>query len=227
LKRFRFVVLAWALVALLALFGDPAAAADGDGVLAFETAEFAFSESDTPPVYGWTTRPLPQSLLEEEARSHNQHRLTVWVRVHFDRADIGTGPQALYTQDVAERYIAYLNDIDIHRTYAGKDEWTIGWNRPVLATIPSRSLHPGNNVLLLRVDSSLNWFLHVGQVKIGAASSLHPLYNSRFFWRIKGTEIANYIMFALTVITFLLWWIRRKQEPELKWLVGIGIIYFI
>ena len=216
-----------ALVALVFFFQHHAVAADRDGILTFNTAEFAFSETDAPPVSGWTRRPLPQRSLEEEARAHGQRHITVWVRVRFNRSEIGAGPQALYTQDIAERYVAYLNGVDIHRTYAGKDEWTIGWNRPVLATVPAQALLPGTNELLLRVDSSLDWFLHVGQVKIGPITSLRPLYNNHFFWRIKGTEIANYIMLALTVITFLFWRIRRRQEPELKWLIAIGIVYFV
>lgn len=223
----RSFALLWAAAALTWVMIGPVVAADSDPVVSFKTAEFAFSESDTPPTSGWTKRPLPQLSLEEEARLREQERLTIWVRLRFDRSEIGTGTQALYTQDIAERYVAYLNGIDIHRTYADKDEWTIGWNRPELASVPFQALRPGSNELLLRVDSSLDWFLVVGDVKIGAVKQLRPLYNSRYFWRIKGAEIANYIMLALTALTFLFWRLRRKQEPELVWLIGIGIAYFV
>jgi signal transduction histidine kinase len=227
LIRAIVAALVWGALAFLTLVSGSASAADRERVLSFTSAEFAFSESDTPPVSGWSRRPLPQLSLEEEARAMKQHRTTVWVRLRFDRQDIGSSPQALYTQDIAERYIAYLNGTDIHRTYAAKDEWTIGWNRPVLVLLPAKALRPGTNELLLRVDSSLDWFLVVGQVKVGPIDTLRPLYTSRYFWRIKGTETANYIMLVLTVITFLLWLRRHRQEPELAWLIALGVAYFV
>jgi signal transduction histidine kinase len=227
LIHIRLAAVVWWFSVFLIFATGSAIAAERDQVISFESAKFAFSESDTPPVSGWSIRPLPQLSLEEEARRMKQHHMTVWVRLRFDRQDIGTSAQALYTQDIAERYIAYLNGTDIHRTYAGKDERTIGWNRPVLVTLPAKALRPGMNELLLRVDSSLDWFLFVGQVKIGPIATLRPLYNSRYFWRIKGAATANYIMLVLTVIAFMLWLRRHRQEPELAWLIALGIAYFV
>lgn len=190
-------------------------------------AEFAVSESDTPPASGWTRRPLPQLSLEEEARARKHHRITVWVRARFDMDQLGSGPHALYTEDIAERYVAYLNGVEVYRTYAGKDDRVIGWNRPVLVPLPAQALRAGPNELLLRVDSALDWFLVVGDIRLAPLAELRPLHARQTLWRVKGAEIANYIVLALTAVTFLLWLSRRRQEPELAWLAALGIAYFI
>ncbi|MFZ1743996.1 MAG: hypothetical protein WAT93_14170, partial [Pontixanthobacter sp.] len=227
----RGIALLAMVVALLVVVGlGGCADRQGQGsqrVTELRDAEIAFSTSENPPVTGWRHATLPLWSLEEEARARENGHMVVWIRFRFDAAAAGEGPGALYTEDVAERYVAWLNGANIHRTYAGADDQVLGWNRPELVVLPSGALRPGVNELVMRVDTGVNWFLSVGHVKVGSFKILRSEYRWRHFWRIDAPRAANLILLALTGFTFLLWLARREYEPEWIWLVGIGALYFI
>lgn len=217
------------LLWLVLLLGACAVAPDlsRGTVTDLHNAEVAFSTSDQPPEQGWRAATLPLWSLEEAARANENGGMVAWVRFRFDGRIAGPEPHALYTEDVAERYIAWLNGANVHRTYAGKDDRVLGWNRPELVVLPTGALRAGQNELILRVDTGVRWFLSVGHVKIGALGVLRDYHRHRHFWRIDGPRAANLILLALTLFTFVLWLARRKSEPELIWLVGIGVLYFV
>lgn len=232
----------WILVSLtlLALVGFAAALAEppsvarpfqtegsgDDRVIDFTRGEIAFAHQGSIPASGWQARDVPAVWLSDEARAKQDKVLSAWLRVRFDRADIGGPPVAIYTENNRERLSIFLNGVELFRNYKDATSQTMGWNRPYIIPLPQKLLRSADNELVLKVVSNRQFSLGFGTVKIGSQNILGRLYSHQYFWRISGVAAANYAMLFLTGAVFLMW-LARPKENQLLWLCATGLAWFV
>lgn len=197
-----------------------------DRVIDFVRGEIAFAHQTSIPATGWQERKVPSIWLSDEARSQQGDILSAWLRVRFDRSDIGTAPAVIYTENNRERLTVFLNGVELFRNYRSSTSPTLGWNRPYIVPVPQSLLRDGNNELVLNVESNRQFSLGFGTIKVGSQDTLGELYSSQYFWRISGVAAANYAMLFLTIAVFLMW-LGRPKEHQLLWLCATGIAWFV
>jgi signal transduction histidine kinase len=195
-------------------------------VIQFTQGEIAFANQGSIPKSGWSERNVPAIWLSDEARAKQKNVLSAWLRVRFDRADIGGPPVAIYTENNRERLTVFLNGVELFRNYKDDRSQTMGWNRPYILPLPQKLMREANNELVLKVVSNRQFSLGVGTVKIGSQNILGRLYSHQYFWRISGVAAANYAMLFLAGAVFLMW-LARPKEHQLLWLCASGIAWFV
>jgi signal transduction histidine kinase len=225
----------WIAALLLALLTIPSASAQNaatveqgtkGATLLFRDADVAFSTGKGIPASGWKRMVPPTAWFAPSFYKEHPHDTAAWGRWQFDRASVGQGPLAIYTENNRERFVLYVNGADIFRNYPDDSYNALGWNRPYLVHVPERLLRPGMNEIVLRVDSGAGTNVGLGKVRIGPASDLRPLHDWFYFWRIGGPQIANWSMLILSLGVFLLW-LGRRSGPEYLWLVATGLFWFL
>jgi signal transduction histidine kinase len=194
-------------------------------LLNFKRGDVAFSESKTPPVTGWEHRDVEAvSMFEEAYRRVPGHKLVFWVKLRFPREALGNGPQVLGTDHTSDRFIVFLNGVDVYRTFADENDRQFNWNRPRIAGLPEGLLRPGMNEVAIRIDTGVAYNLRLGAARIGPFAVLQSSYDWRYFWRIQGPQTINGILLVLTIGVLLFWLVRRK-EREFGWLVLVGCLW--
>jgi signal transduction histidine kinase len=191
-------------------------------MLTFAAAEFNLSTARTPPVSGWWKHELPDINLVEPARAAHLAPPTVWIRMRFDRASLGTRPIALYGALFCEDFILYLNGAEIYRTRGDDDRATFAWNQPLFVWLPPAMLHPDRNELLVRVQSENTQRLGSGTVWIGADNDIRTAYDRGYFFTNIAPQIISGYLLILTIgaVSF---WIKRPTERVYLWLAFLGI----
>jgi signal transduction histidine kinase len=198
--------------------------ADG-ALLDFQKGEIAFSDSMTPPTSGWEYRQIARvSFIQEAYRRVPSHKRVFWARFRFPREALGNGPQAFGTDHTSDRFILYLNGIDVYRTFEKEDDRQFNWNRPRMALLPTRLLRPGINEILVRVDTGVNYNLRLGAARIGPLSVIQASYDWRYLVRVEGPRTINGVLLVLTIGVVLFWLVRRK-EREFGWLAFVGVAW--
>lgn len=195
-------------------------------VIQFTQGEIAFADQGPIPKSGWSERNVPAIWLSDEARAKQKNVLSAWLRVRFDRADVGGPPVAIYTENNRERLTVFLNGVELFRNYTDNRSQTMGWNRPYILPLPQKLLRDTNNELVLKVVSNRQFSLGFGTVKIGSQNILGRLYSHQYFWRISGVAAANYAMLFLAGAVFLMW-LARPKEYQLLWLCATGVAWFV
>jgi signal transduction histidine kinase len=194
-------------------------------VLDFQMGDIAFSDSWTPPTSGWEYRQIARvSFVQEAYQRVPGHKRVFWARFRFPREALGNGPQAFGTDHTSDRFILYLNGIDVYRTFEKEDDRQFNWNRPRIALLPTRLLRPGINEVLVRVDTGVNYNLRLGAARIGPFSVIQASYDWRYLVRVEGPRTINGVLLVLTIGVVLFWLVRRK-EREFGWLAFVGVTW--
>jgi signal transduction histidine kinase len=214
------------LILLALLAAAPAWGQGRAGVITLTDAELNFSTSWAVPQTGWEARTIPAPILTDELKRRENGEMTVWARMQFNRDDLPPGPIAFYTINTRERFILYLNGEPLYRNFAGRDDQMLGWNRPFLVQIPVTKLRPGENELVMRVDTGVYWHVGIGTVSLGPASALQAEYGHAWFWRIPAPMIATGIMMASVAYAFLLWMLGWRDKRALLW-GFIGLFWLV
>jgi signal transduction histidine kinase len=216
----------------LALAGATATAAAAGGapeavspVLDVPSIEIAFDASRSPPATGWVRRDLPVDNQDFYRQFPNGVPTVFWARLHFDQDGLGERPLALLMEHTSERFVVYLNGVDIYRNFSGPETLMFAWNRPWLASLPQTLVRPRGNAILLRVDTSTNWVARIGRLRIGADSVLRPAYSRSFTAWNLGPRVINATLLFFTLGAAACWRMR-PQEPGIRWLVAVGALWW-
>ncbi len=194
-------------------------------MLDFRDGDVAFSASKTPPTSGWERRSIAEvPMIQEAYRRVPGNKLVFWARFRFPREALGSGPQVFGTDHTSDRFVLYLNGVDIYRTFVDDDDRQFNWNRPRIANLPERLMRPGINEILIRVDTGVNYTLRLGAARIAPFAVQQSAYDWRYLLRIQGPQTVNGILFVLTIGVILFWLVRRK-EHEFGWLALVGIFW--
>ncbi|MGL5838241.1 MAG: ATP-binding protein [Sphingorhabdus sp.] len=191
-------------------------------VLRFTDADFVRTDKTSFPNGGWERAPIGKAYSFESMGKTGSTK-TLWVRLTFDRAALGSGPQALYAENNHERLVIYLNGREIDRTFTEGDVRAVGWYRPLLTRLPDEALMPGLNTLLIKIES--NYDLVSGNFRLGSTASLESLYDSRLLWRVTGVSAANVSM-VVAIIGALWFWMLRRRDVELLMMALLGMAWF-
>jgi len=208
------------MVMAIGLSAGPAVA----GVIAYRTAEIAYSKSTLPPTAGWVTTRLPSVSSNQQSVRRGDNPPTLWARFRFDRAAAGPGLLALFSDRMRERYVVYLNGVDLYRSNGGRDDTTFGWHRPLFLPLPTKLLRQGTNEIDFRVESSLTRPLGIGLVTVGPDAPLRAAFRLRALLTFEGPRVIAGVVGVLS-IGALLFWLVRPRERVFGWLGLVGLLW--
>jgi signal transduction histidine kinase len=191
-------------------------------VITFKQADFVFGSPGSLPIEGWESGPSSRGYGFEKMGG-NAETKTLWVRMRFDRGQLGRDPLSVYTENNHERFSAYLNGVQIYTNFRPGDIRALRWYRPDLIRLPANALRPGMNDLTIEIES--NYDLVSGTYSIGPTVVLERQYDWQMFWRVTGVQAANYIMLILSAAALWMWFLRRS-DIELLLLALLGIAWF-
>ncbi len=209
-----------AAVLAIGVLAAPAVAA----VIAYSRADIAYSKSVSPPATGWVTTRLPSVSSNQESVRRGQNPPTLWARFRFDRAAVGPGLLALFSDRMRERYVVYLNGVDLYRSNGGTEDASFGWHRPLFLPLPTRLLRPGTNEIDLRIESSLARPIGIGLVTVGSDAPLRAAFRQRVLLTFDGPRIIAGVVGILS-IGGLLFWLVRPRERVFGWLALVGLLW--
>jgi signal transduction histidine kinase len=195
-------------------------------IMIFTAADVAHEQGYAIPKSGWRNSALPKLWSPPTKWATQDPHQTAWARIRFDSKDLPDGPIAIYTIDSRERLMIYLNGIDLARNFASDDDLALGANKPMLVSVSQQLLRDGVNELIVRSQRIKQSDVGFGTVAIGSALPLEHMYQRQNMWRGLLLAGASYTTLALGLMV-LIFWFRRRQEPELLFLGISGIGWFL
>jgi signal transduction histidine kinase len=223
--RAALLVLASLWLAMAGTATAKPAAVGAPPVLDVASIEINFATSAQPPAKGWIRHALP---VDNEALAREFPKVApdaFWARMTFDRNPLGAQPLVLMMEHTSERFVIYLNGVDVYRNFSGPETVMFAWNRPWLVPLPQSLLKPTGNEILIHLDSSTHWAVRVGRVRVGADSVLRPAYSRSFTAWNLGPRVINLTLLFFTLGAAGCWWMR-PQEPGIRWLVAVGALWW-
>lgn len=214
------------LALLLTFLGLSAPASAQTAVREITQVEVAFAPGVVAPEAGW--RVVDASRLTLNRLSPPAEDAAMWVRFHFDRAQLPAAPLAYLGERQRSRSILWLNGNEIQRNFASDKDEVYAWSHPFLAQLPEDLLKPGDNTLLLRLDtppgSRFAGLMSVSGVKIGALSALRSQHDWRVFIQVAAPQAISWMLAYLSGV-LLLTWMCRPKEAEFGWLAAVGALW--
>lgn len=178
-------------------------------VMNFTQADFVLADSATPPPDSapWQALTLPdQWRLSRPGVAGNG-----WYRLHFRIARPDPGLQAVYLPKLVMNAAVFLNGEAIGDGGSFTEPIARNWNRPLFFPVPGELLHPGDNVLHVRLLGHAYTQAALHPLQLGPESTLRPTYERAYFLNITLNQTAGLLIAAVGVLTLNLW-LRRRQE---------------
>lgn len=209
------------ILAALALAIAARAGMAQEPVLVLETAEFVPGESTQPPPDDapWQAVRLPDNWYF----SHPGAVGAGWYRLSFELpAEPATRPAsprnyAIYLQRNSARNIRFVVNGKLVSTNAAYgDPGARNWAPPAMFHLSSLHLHPGRNVLHVRVEAVPALRQGLARVIVGPAFAVRPLFERRHM-----VQVTTLLMFgAAALLAALLaaaFWLRERKDASLAW----------
>lgn len=200
------------------------AAAPSAAAVTLAPSDVAFASGQTVPVDGWVRPPAPGVNLAGRARGMGIDPPTLWVRYRF-RAPADGGALSVATEFMRERYVIFLNGVDIYRTGSGRSDANLTWHHPVAVPLPWQILRPGDNILVFRVESPPTRPLAIGSVSVGGDATVQIVAARRTLFETTGPQVINGVLAILSLGT-LLFWLVRPRETVFGWLAVVGAVWW-
>ena len=177
-------------------------------VLELTEAEYARADGAMLPANAvWTPVRLPDLWSE----THPSYGGDIWYRLHFRLDEAPQEEFAVLLPRLCMNAAVYLNGTFLGDGGRFEEPVARNWNRPLLFLAPPSLLHPGENTLLLRINSPVYSLGSLSTVQVGPEDALRPAYEEKFFLRITLNQTATLIIAAMGVFMLLLWWQRRQD----------------
>jgi signal transduction histidine kinase len=200
------------------------ASSRADQIVAFKTYQGALGPEQAPPLEGWSAKVPALELVtidQADVQSGNQF---LWGRMTFDRAQLGSGPLAIYTIGNRDQFKVFVNGQELFRNYVSPEDGIQSWYRPFLIVVPQNFLKNGTNEILFQNSGWRD--LAVGRTAIGPQEVLVKEYDAQMLLRIDGPIMANAMMAILGACAFVLWAVRRT-EKELLFLTLTSVFWLV
>lgn len=204
--------------ALVLLFAIAAAcgAAPAPRPMPIERAEFVLSDARYPPEDGAPWQPI--ALPDNWHVSRRGFSGALWYRLHFRvGAEIARTHTLYLPRNSAAEFDFYVNGnlAGISRGYG--DPRLTELQRPILLTVASALLRPGDNVLHVRAVGSSEHRNGLSRLTIGPGLLVRAHYYERRF-DLQVTSIAMFgaALLVAGLLALSVWWVERR-EPELLW----------
>lgn len=207
-QRYRFVCHGIFGICLMLCFSLACAA--NQLSIQFTQAEFAFSDSITPPnkSLAWQTVHFPDIW----KHTHPNEYGTAWYRMQFDAQGLDFNQvQAVYLQRLALNGEVYLNAVKIGTGGQFTEPVSRNWNRPLLFIIPPLLLKSTNNELMIRLIAPQKSQGMLYSPEIGDLQNLQTRYQSEEFVRVTLNQTAALLIAGIGLLMLSLWWRRKKN----------------
>jgi signal transduction histidine kinase len=190
--------------------------------LHFTEADYVLADQYAIPQGGWRPGQAGRTLAYEQLRHQGDAPKVLWARMRFERAALGAGPLAIYTQGNRDRLRVFLNGAEIYRNFATPDDEIVAWYEPILIPIPQGRLRSGVNDLTVSAISRYD--LGAGTFDIGPHSVLADKYQWMYLWRI---DIPRKVNFAMIMLAYgaLLYWVFGRGKIEFA-IIGVSSFFW-
>ena len=190
-------------------------------VLPLTQAFFIASVQSTPPNLETTsqTRNLPDNWAVHDNSTDQGWYLSV--------INLNVPPNRLwgiYLPSVSMNAEVYLNDQLLGSGGSFENPIDRVWSRPLYFAIPNGMLHPGVNVVQIRLKADPVMTGLMGPVYLGPHSELRPSFDRHYFLRVSIVELITGVLFILAVIIGLIW-LLRPQEKLCGWFALASLIW--
>ena len=199
---------------LCALAGcAPAHEADRDALVTLTRADVAEGtwQADQAPATGW----LPASLPDDWSRRWPAHDGVVWYRLHLRVRDADS-PVGLLLDYVCLADAVYVNGSLVHRDAGLTEPLSRSWVAPQFFLLDKPLLHPGDNVVLVRVSGLAAYQPGLGTVRYGDPRAAHAAYRTGWLVRYQ----LRFFDFAISAVLggmFLMMWLFRRKDATYGW----------
>ncbi|HXQ16493.1 MAG TPA: ATP-binding protein [Caulobacteraceae bacterium] len=192
--------------------------------LHFTDADYVLADQYSIPAAGWRPDRAGLTLAYEQLRHQGRAPKVLWTRMRFDRAALGGGPLAIYTQGNRDRLRVFLNGAEIYRNFAAPADEIVAWYEPILIPIPQERLRAGVNDLTVCIVSRYD--LGAGTFDIGPNSILAGKFRWMYLWRI---DIPRKVNFAMVMLAYgaLLYWIFGRGKFEFLVIGASSFLWFL
>lgn len=207
--------LAAALV-LLCATAAAGGAAPAPRPMPIERAEFVLSDAQRPPADSEAWQPI--ALPDNWHVSRPGYSGTLWYRLHFSVAAEIVRTHTLYLpRNSAAAFDFYVNGnlVGISRGYG--DPRLTELQRPILLTVASALLRPGDNVLQIRAVGSSAHRNGLSRLTIGPGLLVRShYYEPRFDLQVTSIAMFGAALLVAGLLALSVWWAERR-EPVILW----------
>jgi len=184
-----------------------------EAVLALNQAFFIASEQATPPSLETPAqaRDLPDDWVSRaDTLSQGWYLAVINLNVPPNRL------WGIYLPSVNMNAEVYLNDELLGSGGSFDDPVARVWSRPLYFAIPNGMLHPGVNIVQIRLKADPVITGLLGPIYLGPHSELRPSFERHYFLRVSVVEMITGVLFVLALVIGLLW-LLRPQEVLCGW----------
>lgn len=192
-----------------------------------EDVEFVFWHDrtmppDTAPWRPWT---LPLNTRTSFSRTPSQEETPyAWIRFNLDKP-VEAGRYSLYFWRYNLALDVFINGEEIAGSTRRPGRQTMAWNYPLLAEIQSSTWREGHNEVALLLARS-PWGGNLAPVLFGDALAMEELWSERLFRQVEINEILLTFGIGLTVVSYLLWALRRNDTAYL-WFGSMSLFWSV
>jgi signal transduction histidine kinase len=186
------------------------AAGDPASDLILRAAEFAVSDSPTPPAAGWTAVTLPDNW----ADTHPGLGGFAWYRLHFRLESVPDAPLALYVPHVSLVGAFYLNGSLLNANVvfdAPHGRMGSAMNdKPLYLVLPSGLFRAGDNTLEVRLQGHSRQRSGMSAITIASATMLQARQSTRYFIQVVLPNALFIIVIGALIFLIAHLWHRRS-----------------
>lgn len=176
-------------------------------------ADFRVDASATPPPDSatWQAQALPDAWPVNHAKAVAENAPGGWYRFRFQMPTAFDPLQAVYLPKLGLNAAVVLNGRHIGDGGSFQEPYGRNWNRPLLFLVPPGLLHPGENIMHVRVLSNAYTQANLHSVWVGPDSRLRPKFERALFLRVTLNQTASLLIASMGMLMLSLWW-RRRQD---------------
>ncbi len=195
------------LVALAMLLALPLAEA---AVRLLDRADLILAPGTTPPPASSAWKPVT---LPDQWRQSRPHEMSDqgWYRIHVTLPADFNPLQAIYLPKVIMNAAVFVNGFPIGDGGSFEEPVARNWNRPLMFLIPPGLLHPGDNVVHVRLRNHAYTQAALHPIELGPEAEIRPRYERAHFLRITLNQTATLLIAAIGILMLSLW-MRRRQD---------------
>lgn len=212
LRLLALLALAWAL---------PAGAASQE----LREALFRLDDAPAPPpgTAAWTPVALPDNWRMQRPEAVGEYG---WYRLRYTQASTVDGLQAVFLPKVIMNAAVYVNGRLIGDGGRMDEPVARNWNRPQFFIVPHGLLHPGDNVIDIRLRGHAYTQAALHPLYIGDEPELRNQFERAHFLNITLNQTATLLIAAIGLLMLTLWW-RRKQDTAYAYFAASALIWAV
>src|SRR4051812_5429087 len=205
-----------ALAALsLAAASGAALAQQEERVLVLEDAQFVLGDSPRPPGDDAAWRPV--RLPDNWYFSHPGPAATGWYRMAFELPPGPPRVHALYMPRNSSRNFRYFVNGNLLSGNLGYgDPGARNWAPPALSSLPPLYVHPGRNVMHVRVEAIPALRQGLSRMSVGPAPAVRLVYEQRQLLQVTTLLMFGAAALLAGCIAAAFWW-RERRDATLGW----------